>query len=81
MPAPPSISIPLIADLEAHQTFVNVALAANSSEETARSACSAFRSEALRRTIHNSAVITCLVCRRLSRRAMPRGHEQFGAVG
>jgi hypothetical protein len=35
---PPGISIPPIADMEAHQTIVNVVLAANSSEETARTA-------------------------------------------
>ena len=72
---PPGISIPPIVDMEAHQTIVNVVLAANSSEETARTACSALRSEALRRKIHSPAVITCISFRRLSRGSMPRGHE------
>jgi hypothetical protein len=72
---PPGITIPPIADMGAHQTIVNVVLAANSSDETARTASSAFRSEALRRKIHSPAVITCVSFRRLSRRAMPRGHE------
>jgi hypothetical protein len=42
--------------MEAHETIVNVVVAANSSDETARTT-------------------TCLSFRRLSRRAMPRGHE------
>jgi hypothetical protein len=57
---PPGISIPPTADLGAHQTIVDVALAANSSEETARTACAAFRSESLRRKIHSPAVIACV---------------------
>jgi hypothetical protein len=40
---PPGISIPPIADMGAHQAIVKVALAANSSEEATRTACSAFR--------------------------------------
>jgi hypothetical protein len=63
---PPGISIPPIADMEAHQTIVKVVVAANSSEETARTACSAFRAEALRRNIHSPAVITCVSFRRVA---------------
>ena len=62
---PPGISIPPIAGMEPHQTVVNVVLAANISEETARTVCSAFRSEARRRRIHGPAVITCVSFRRL----------------
>jgi hypothetical protein len=36
---PPGIGIPPIAAMGAHQTIVIVVLAANSSEETARTAC------------------------------------------
>jgi hypothetical protein len=73
---PPGIGIPSIADMGAHQTIVNVVLAANSSEETARIACSAFRSETLRRKIHSPAVITCepsfrRLCRRDSLWSIP----------
>ena len=57
---PPGITITPIADMGMHRTIVNVALAANRSEETARTACSAFGSESLRRKIHSPAVITCV---------------------
>jgi hypothetical protein len=40
---PPGIGILPIADMEAHQAIVNVVLVAKSSEEAARTACSAFR--------------------------------------
>ena len=66
---PPGISIPPIPDMGAHQTIVKVALAAHSSDETARTACSAFRSESPHRNIHCPAVITCVPSfRRLCRR-------------
>jgi hypothetical protein len=71
---PPGIGIP-IADMEEPQTIVNVVLAANNSEETARTAASAFRSDALPRSIHSPAVITCVSFPRLSRRALPRCHR------
>jgi len=51
---PPGITITPIADMGMHRTIVNVALTANSSKETARTACSAFGSESLRCKIHSS---------------------------
>jgi hypothetical protein len=76
---PPGISIPPIAGMGAHETIVKAALAANSSEETARNAGSAFRSEPLRRKFHSPAVITCVPSfHRLCRRGsfwLPRRHE------
>ena len=39
MVQPPGIGIPLIEDMEAHQTIVNAALATKSSAETPKKAC------------------------------------------
>src|SRR5262247_2548500 len=44
---PPGIGIPPIADMDAHQTIVTVALAAKSSAETPKNARWAVRSEAI----------------------------------
>jgi hypothetical protein len=44
---PPGIGIPPIADMDAHQTIVSAALAANTSADTPKKA----RSEAMRREI------------------------------
>src|SRR6476659_6616714 len=46
---PPGIGIPPIADIDAHQTIVTVALAAKSSAETPKKARREARSEAPRR--------------------------------
>jgi hypothetical protein len=53
---PPGIGIPLIADMDAHQTIVAAALAAKSSAETPKKARSEVRSEAMRREISHPAV-------------------------
>ena len=47
MVQPPGIGIPPIADIDAHQTIVTAMLAAKSSAETPRKACSEARSEAM----------------------------------
>src|SRR3984893_9961033 len=46
---PPGIGISPIADMDAHQTIVTVALAAKSSAETPKNACWEARSEAMGR--------------------------------
>src|SRR6267143_2416625 len=53
---PPGIGISPIADLDAQQTTVTVALAAKSSAETPKNACWEARSEAMRREISRPAV-------------------------
>jgi hypothetical protein len=68
---PPGIGIPPIADMDVHQAIINVVLTANSSEETATIACSAFGSEARCRHVHSPAVIIGLPFR-LSRRDAAR---------
>src|SRR5206468_9125301 len=54
---PPGIGISPIADMDAHQAIVTATLAAKSSAETPRKACSDARSEATRREI--SPLRTC----------------------
>src|SRR6185436_15304804 len=51
---PPGIAISSIADMDAHQRIVTVALAAKSSAETPRNACCEARAEAMRREISKS---------------------------
>src|ERR1700682_3390271 len=53
---PPGIGISPIADMDAHQTIVTVALAAKSSAETPKNACWEARSEAMGREISSRAV-------------------------
>src|SRR6266849_522643 len=53
---PPGIGIAPIADMDAQQTTVTVALAAKSSAETPKNACWEARSEAMRREISRPAV-------------------------
>jgi hypothetical protein len=53
---PPGIRIPPIADIDAHQMIVTVALAAKSSVETPKKARSEARSETMRREISGSMV-------------------------
>jgi hypothetical protein len=44
---PPGIGIPRIADIDPHQTIVNVVLAAKSSDETPKKTCREARSEVI----------------------------------
>src|SRR6266852_2290133 len=53
---PPGIGIPPIADMDAHQTIVTAALAAKSSAETPKNACSEARAEAMSREISRPPV-------------------------
>src|SRR5712672_1610932 len=53
---PPGIGISPIADMDAHQTIVRVALAAKSSAETPKNACWEARSEAIRLEISSPAI-------------------------
>src|SRR5262245_37119235 len=47
MVQPPGIGIPLVEDIEPHQTIVKAALATKSSAETAKKACCGDRREAV----------------------------------
>jgi hypothetical protein len=57
---PPGIGIPPIADIDAHQTIVTVALAAKSSAKTPKNARGDARSETIPREIFRARVASTI---------------------